>query len=257
MIRGILSAGLWAAGLGRKRRAAIGVLAACYAVLWIGGVGRYLFVGPVGRDEAWAASAFLAVAGLLVLVSSDEWRALLAVAAAGFAAEIVGVRTGIPFGRYSYTDVLQPAVFGVPVVMTFAWMVLVSYVRQALPSRGRPTIVAAAIAAGWMTAIDLVVDPVAANGLDYWRWRSPGAYYGIPASNFVGWFAVSFAIFALLRRRPSSNPIAWLVGTSVVAFFSLVALSFSLWAAAALGAALCIAPLALRSRRLRLDAHIS
>ena len=42
-------------------------------------------------------------------------------AGVGLAAEAVGVRTGFPFGDYSYADTLGPTVLGVPVVVPLAW----------------------------------------------------------------------------------------------------------------------------------------
>jgi putative membrane protein len=153
---------------------------------------------------------------------------MLALAAViGFAAEALGTAFGIPFGRYDYTDTLYPHVLGVPVVMTAAWLVLFAYVRQ---MRTTPF-----LAAAWMTGIDLVIDPLAAGVLNYWTWKNPGLYYGIPWTNFVGWYAVSFILFALARKPAEPNPvIAWL-GLSVVAFFTLIALGAALWSAGLVG----------------------
>ncbi|MFC4586026.1 carotenoid biosynthesis protein [Sphaerisporangium corydalis] len=47
--------------------------------------------------------------------------AFSAVAATGYAAEWVGIRTGLPFGGYAYTDILWPQVGGVPVIVALAW----------------------------------------------------------------------------------------------------------------------------------------
>ena len=35
-------------------------------------------------------------------------------------------------------------------------------------------------------------------GEGYWRWTRPGAYRGIPMSNFLGWFVTGVGIIALL-----------------------------------------------------------
>ena len=45
------------------------------------------------------------------------------------AAEHIGVRSGRPFGRYSYTGALRPQFGGVPVVVPMAWCAM------ALPAR--------------------------------------------------------------------------------------------------------------------------
>ena len=42
----------------------------------------------------------------------------------GLIAEAVGVATGIPFGRYTYTGTLGPEVLGVPVIVPMAWVMM-------------------------------------------------------------------------------------------------------------------------------------
>jgi uncharacterized membrane protein len=246
----------WAGQARAWRRFLIAALVFTYAVLWAGGAGHYLFVGAVDAERNWLASAFLIVAGAIVLcttASRAEFLRLVAVACCGLLVEWCGVRYGVPFGRYAYTGVLRPAIFGVPVVMACAWMTLVAYVRQALLIAGRPALppwAGALVAAAWMTSIDLVIDPLAANQLGYWRWVERGVYYGIPASNFAGWFVVSLTLFALLRRRPPRpNLTHRLLGASIVLFFTLIALSFQLWGAALVGCALCAVDVLLYARR--------
>lgn len=42
--------------------------------------------------------------------------------------------------------------------------------------------------------MDLIIDPVAFKGREYWVWDEGGVYYDIPTQNFLGWFFVSFFI---------------------------------------------------------------
>lgn len=244
-----------ATGARAWRRVAAVVLVFVYVVLWAGGVGHYLFVGAVAADDAWLASAFLATAGAFVLLttrSGGDFKRLLAVAAAGLLVELCGAHTGVPFGRYAYTGVLRPSVLGVPLVMAFAWMTLVAYLKATLSGLNLSHWTCALVAAVWMTAIDLVIDPLAANQLGYWRWTERGAYYGIPPGNFAGWFAASFVIFALLAgRRWRANTAHRLSGASIVLFFTLIAVSFRLWAAALFGLALTALDVLLYARHRR------
>ncbi len=217
------------------RQTALRAGIAVYGLFWAGGVVSYVALGGPPPDTAWAAPFFLALAAALTLALSPraEWRFLAAAAAVGFASEWLGVATGFPFGAYEYTDALFPRVFGVPLVMTAAWMVLVAYARQ----------VSAApwIAAAWMTAMDLVIDPLAANALGFWQWASPGPYHGIPWSNFAGWYGVSLVVFLLDRRHPQPNPPLRRLGLSVFQFFTAIALALRLWGPAALGLSLLLA----------------
>ena len=223
--------------LGRSLLLASGAL---YLVMWVGGIVAYVFRGGPGPHEAWTAPAFLALAALLVLGTSRAREALLLTVALvlGFVSEYVAVECGCIFGPYSYTDVLSPRLLEVPLVMSAAWMILVAYVKDMLLRVTWPAWIEITVASLWMTAIDLVIDPVAAGPLRYWSWVETGAYYGIPLSNFIGWFAVSAVIFTILRFAPGrwdGNPWARRIGLSIIIFFTVIAASYSLWLCAAAG----------------------
>jgi putative membrane protein len=128
--------------------------------------------------------------------------------AVGFGAEVVGVATGRPFGRYAYTDRLGSRVRGVPLLAAAAWALLA---RPAWIVAGRLSerpVVRVPLAAGALTAWDVFLDPrMAREG--YWTWPGGGAYEGIPASNFAGWLATALAAFALVavfdRKAPDAR----------------------------------------------------
>ncbi len=196
-----------------------------YAVLWCGGVASYLWMGGPPAGTGWTAPAFLFLGALLALsLARPGWRwQLPAAGIAGMAAEFAGLQWGFPFGAYSYTGVLYPAVLGVPVAIGCAWLILFAYVRQMLAWFGVSGWLRAAIGASWMTALDLVIDPLAAGPLGYWVWAGGGRYYGVPGSNFAGWFVVSAGLFLVFRRSPAKDRSATAVGFSVLLFFTLIA----------------------------------
>lgn len=205
------------------------ILWAAYLFLWVGGIGSHLIQGGTPPNMAWAAPVFLALAAAIAIRS--EVSALIA-AGIGFLAETIGVVSGYPFGAYSYTPVLAPALLGVPLVVAGAWMVLYTYVRQM-----RFGIIASALA---MTTLDLVIDPLAANFLGYWHWQSAGPYYGVPLLNFAGWFFVSLVIFRIAPKFPSPNRQAFWLGTSILLFFTALAAIHSYFFPAFLGAAISV-----------------
>ncbi len=224
----------------KVRRAILGGLTGWYALLWLGGVATYLTMDQPPAQAAWAAPAFLVTAALLVLATAQPGEAVLLLGAGlvGWCAEVVGVRTGFPFGGYTYTDVLGPSRLGVPLTMVAAWMLLVAYGRfvgRALGLRGAGWVLTGA---AWMVGMDAVIDPLAGGALAYWTWAGSGAYYGIPASNFLGWFAVSVLTLAVLTpvRRVSSHHGS--VGLSLLLFFTVLAATRGMWLAVAAGAVL-------------------
>ncbi len=127
--------------------------------------------------------------------------AALAVTLATATVERVGTATGVPFGRYRYTGRLRAVVAGVPVVVPLAWWGMAVPAREAasaaLGGRSRPAgrIALGAVA---LTAWDLFLDPQM-TAEDYWRWQQPGAYRGIPLSNYAGWLLTSAAVMAMLE----------------------------------------------------------
>jgi uncharacterized membrane protein len=127
--------------------------------------------------------------------------------AVGFAFELVGVATGRPYGRYSYSGKLGPRVGGVPLLAAAAWATMA---RPAWVVAARLTpraVVRVPLAAGALTAWDVFLDPrMARDG--YWTWPAGGRYEGIPASNFVGWFTTGLAVFGAWAAldRPDDEP---------------------------------------------------
>ena len=235
------------------RRTPLAIGLGLYSVMWIGGIVAYLFRGGPGAHEAWTAPAFLAIAALLVLATSSQRSAawLAVVLLTGYASEYIGVRCDCVFGPYSYTEALAPRIFGVPIVMSAAWMILIAYVKGMLVQHRVSRATEVIAGAAWMTVIDLVIDPVAAGPLRYWQWESTGPYYGIPWSNFAGWFLVSAVIFVMLRMdvaRWRHNPWALHIGASIILFFAIIAASYGMWLCGTIGMLLIVLHLVLTRR---------
>ncbi len=118
----------------------------------------------------------------------------------GLGVEVLGVHTGWPFGVYHYDKSLGQALFGVPLVVPCAWVMMV-----------HPALVAARrVAGGWvflyggalLAAWDLFLDPqmVAAGR---WKWEVTGSHLpftpDIPLSNAFGWLLAGIIIVGLLH----------------------------------------------------------
>ena len=169
-------------------------------------------------DEVFPFMASLGVAMQLAAVVVSlrlgwSWRRILGtlavIAVFTWAIERLGSSRGIPFGEYSYTQAIQPQLGGVPVIIPLAWaMMLIPAwaVSQAIlePSRGRLgrayPLVFAVLSGLAFTAWDLYLDPqMVSRGL--WVWEAGGSYFGIPWSNYLGWWLASSLLTFLLRPR--------------------------------------------------------
>jgi len=133
------------------------------------------------------------------------------------------VATGWPFGAYEYTG-LGSQLAGVPLVIPVAWAVLLIYVSQMQAALSAPRWLYALIGACWLTLLDFAVEPLAAGPLEWWRWHSSGTYYGVPLSNFAGWFVLSFVLLTLAPRITTPCPWVRMLGISVPLFALLAAI---------------------------------
>ena len=212
-----------------------------YLILWIGGVGSHVFRDGPPAHMLWTAPLFLLLSGGIVLTTSglSEITVLLLGGIIGFIAEVAGVHSGVIFSGYWYTDVLDPQLMNVPLVMISAWIVLIGYVRQMLIGCSCSRWLIVVLASSWMTVIDLVIDPLAAGVLGYWRWLEQGVYYGIPAHNFVGWFTVSLVIFSSRPEPAVKNTWAQHTGLSIILFFTVLSWNYGLVLPGIIGILLC------------------
>ena len=187
----------------------LGVLIATPIVLWVSGetwFPRLATLGVLAQLAATLLGLALGWTGRRILVT------LGIVAVGTWLVEVVGQASGLPFGDYFYTPALQPQLGGVPWLIPLAWMMMLapawavaeSILRPLRSRLGRGYWLALAALAGLaFTAWDLYLDPqMTARRL--WVWQTPGGYYGIPWSNYFGWWA-SAALLTLLVR-PSGLP---------------------------------------------------
>ncbi len=119
------------------------------------------------------------------------------IAGLGWAVEFVGSHTGLPFGRYHYTERLQPQLGGVPLLIPLAWLMMLPPAwAVAEEITGRPGMAFVIVAALAFTAWDLFLDPQMV-AWSFWEWDQPGGYFGIPWVNYAGWLLASAVMTAL------------------------------------------------------------
>ncbi len=142
----------------------------------------FLVIGILNRGTA--RTLILLVTGFVIAYIS-EW---------------MSIRWGFPYGDYLYIDSAfegELAFAGVPLwdsisysFLAYASFETVSYLKW------QPRIL---LSATLMTLADVVIDPIAVRG-DQWFlgkiyfYPEGGIFFGVPISNFVGWFVVAYAI---------------------------------------------------------------
>ena len=136
----------------------------------------------------------------------------------GFSFESLSLSTGFPFGHYYFTDLMGPKLFQVPILLGLAYVGM-GYVSWTLGGiilgeksgtvRGARVVLLPLVASFVMVAWDFSNEPIWATIERAWVWRDGGPYFGVPVSNFLGWFLTIFVIylfFAVYLRLSPRDP---------------------------------------------------
>ena len=139
----------------------------------------------------------------------------------GFLVEVLGVHTGVIFGKYWYGQTLGTKLFGVPIVIGANWLLLIycssvivlkifEILTKYLSNNFflNQAFIKAIFAATLMVFLDYLIEPVAVS-LDFWHWE----FEKIPVQNFQAWFLVAFILNYLFINNKflKSNSLAGLL----------------------------------------------
>ena len=118
-----------------------------------------------------------------------------------WAAEFSSIHVGFPFGLYHYTGLTRGQelyIAGVPLFdsLSFTFLAYAAYCLARLVTRkGGEAPLRAILAGFFMMMLDVVIDPAAVRGErwflgDLFSYAEGGVYFGVPLSNFAGWWLV-------------------------------------------------------------------
>lgn len=120
--------------------------------------------------------------------------------------EYSSINNGFPYGEYHYVyENLkgEPLLLGVPFFdsLSYVFMTFAGYTMAERILNGKRKIWIIILSAFLTMLLDVMVDPVATMGEKWFLgkihyYANPGWYFGVPLSNFVGWFLVSLVIIA-------------------------------------------------------------
>jgi len=154
---------------------------------------------------------FLLGMGVLVLypfIRRKEYKVLvwaLVTYVITFVIEALGVWTGLIFGEYDYGATLGPALFGVPLVIGFNWVIVIMGSTELSRMFIRDKRIYPIFAGLTAMVFDIVLEP-AAMELDYWDWAGGT----IPIQNYIAWFVIATLMaysYTFVRKEGSSRPL--------------------------------------------------
>jgi uncharacterized membrane protein len=182
------------------------------------------------------------------------WRRTLAFVPVGYGlawlSEFASIHWGFPYGDYYYIPATvgrELWVAGVPFMDSLSYVFL-SYCSYATALfllsplaclRGELFILETrALRLAWRTTLlgaflfmflDVIIDPVSLRGSRWflgqiYGYREVGTYFGVPASNFVGWFLVGLVLMVALQVLDRSSwlesktapPLRWVTGIGLL-----------------------------------------
>ena len=140
----------------------------------------------------------------------------------GFLSEYLGAVHGLVFGKYVYNEYTNMILGAVPWQTPLSWSVItyICYCTTNLFLKGfggrKPNfknalwypfcllLLLSSLDGIAAMNIDMVLDPCCVNcPTPSWTWAEHGAYFGIPISNFIGWFMVTFFTTLIFRTYES------------------------------------------------------
>lgn len=185
--------------------------------------------------------AFFA-AYLLVAVPHLGWRQVSIYTTLGyliaFASEYSSINCGFPYGWYYYIDKTSAKelwIFGVPFFDSLSYVFLsycsfgtalfilsplktVCRLPQTLETlRTRGSFTTLLLASFLQVFLDVIIDPVALQGEKWflgriYGYREVGGHFGVPVSNYFGWWLTSAAMIFVLQRLSTTSGCAKVTG---------------------------------------------
>ncbi|PIG91989.1 gamma-carotene 1'-hydroxylase CruF [Gloeocapsopsis sp. IPPAS B-1203] len=176
------------------------------------------------------------------------------------ASELLGTGTGFPFGDYSYLSGLGYKIAGlVPFTIPLSWFymgfssyLIANVALNTAKSSWLRQLGAVLLGAMLFTAWDFALEPaMSQTTFPFWYWAEPGAFFGTPYRNYLGWYGTSalfMSVAALLWKNPPLNLnrsqliVPLIVYLSNVAFAAAISLASGFWIPVAMGLILGVIP---------------
>ncbi len=195
------------------------------------GIAIVYLVGFIGFlipniQQDWAnLTAFSILVSIVILVfhhypkSNSFYFSLFLVGLFGYLVEVIGVKTGLLFGVYSYGNKLGPMLLEVPIILGINWALLLYLTHYFTKKFVSKAYLVAIIGAFLMVGIDLLIEPFAIY-FGLWTWEN----IEVPLQNYAMWWLASFVLHLVFGvyndqlKNPTSN---FILGTLVLFFLEV------------------------------------
>jgi putative membrane protein len=212
----------------------------------------FLPLSPETANISGLAIVFFALPAFVYVIRSLGWRrgfaAITVLGAFALAIETLALKTGFPYGRFTYGEAIGGKLFGVtPWSVAFAWSPIVIG-AYAIADRGTVFFRSSRYAgvlrfvSGVLLIVlaDVVLDPGAVL-LGLWTYDGGGVFYDVPWSNFGGWILSGALGIGILSGISGGRPLQAGAATSyvfIVCFWTVTAAITAMAIPAAVGLAL-------------------
>ena len=159
--------------------------------------------------------------------------------------ETLGLLTSFPYGEFSYNENVGILVSNfIPISLPFAWVPLLlgAYVfAQTLKSNFLKMYIASIF---YIIVIDLILDPGAVY-LGFWSYSEKGLWYGVPLTNYFGWFlsgSIGFLMIWSIAKHKKNNPPSYIAVSYILSlvFWTGVCFFSKIWGGALIGLVMTI-----------------
>ncbi len=164
---------------------------------------------------------------ILIMLFHKSWKqshtmiGFLLIYILSYFVEVLGVKTHLIFGHYTYGDGLGFKLFNTPLMIGINWvMVVYSSASLLVLTRWHP-LIQILLASLLLVLYDGVLEHVAPL-MDMWSWSGNN----IPLQNYLAWFILAATFHGLLRwlKVPTFNPVASTI--FICQFFFFIAILF-------------------------------
>lgn len=154
---------------------------------------------------------FMVLLAIPTIIGCIQWlgwkRAVLvmsSLSAFAYVIETIGLKTGFPYGSFSYGNMLGAKLFATtPWTVPFGWVPLLLASWVTVWRWLRPVELRLCGTLAVLIALDLILDPIAV-ALGFWKYTHPGIWFEVPFTNFLGWIfsgCIGCLILQLLTKQ--------------------------------------------------------